>query len=134
MAMVTSSDSEKQGYSDNASGRPHSKFRTQHRQWKTAAEVPADSSTGQQLSLMRRLSLEQIQPEKFAKLWLDARRKSLNENERIGEHLSRCLNQVFYALDSYPMDPELREEGDVTDTELIEIVNQMLDRIDQGAE
>lgn len=66
---------------------------------------------------------------RFAKQWLDARRLALNENERLAEHLYRALNQVFYALDEYPIDPAFREDGDTTDAELLDIVNQTLERI-----
>ncbi|MER6199656.1 colicin immunity domain-containing protein [Streptomyces sp. NPDC001586] len=100
------------------------------RQWRIAREVPEESGTGRQLDLMRRLSRDEIQPERFAKQWLDARRKALNEDERVGEHLCRALNQVFYALDEYPIDPALREDGDTTDAELREIVNQTLARVE----
>ncbi|WP_314250501.1 colicin immunity domain-containing protein [Streptomyces kutzneri] len=79
---------------------------------------------------MRRLSRAEIQPERFAKQWLDARRKALNEDERTAEHLYRALNQVFYALDEYPIDPAFREDGDTTDAELLGIVDRTLERID----
>ncbi|MGY4391368.1 colicin immunity domain-containing protein [Streptomyces sp. TE12347] len=99
------------------------------REWETAGEVPEDSGTGRQLDLMRRLSRAEIEPARFAKQWLDARRLALNENERLAEHLYRALNQVFYALDEYPIDPAFREDGDTTDAELLDIVNQTLERI-----
>ncbi|WP_443065824.1 colicin immunity domain-containing protein [Streptomyces sp. NBC_00503] len=60
-----------------------------------------------------------------------SRRRALKEKERIGEQLSRCLDQAFYVLDEYPIDPTLREDGDIADAELLETVNEMLDRIDQ---
>ncbi|WP_404959574.1 colicin immunity domain-containing protein [Streptomyces sp. 147326] len=100
------------------------------RQWRTAGEVPAGTGTGRRLDLMRRLLRAEIQPGRFAKQWLDARRKALGEGERVGDHLCRALNQVFYALDDYPIDPAFREDGDTTDAELLEIVNQALARID----
>ncbi|MEU7727837.1 colicin immunity domain-containing protein [Streptomyces sp. NPDC040724] len=100
------------------------------RQWKTAGEVPEGSGTGMQLDLMRRLSRAEIRPGRFAKQWLDARRKALNEGERIGDHLYRALNEVFYALDEYAFDPAFREDGDTTDAELLDIVNGTLVQID----
>ncbi|MFG2485810.1 colicin immunity domain-containing protein [Streptomyces virginiae] len=78
---------------------------------------------------MRRLSRAEIEPARFAKQWLDARRLALNENERLAEHLYRALNQVFYALDEYPIDPAFREDGDTTDAELLDIANRTLERI-----
>ncbi|WP_030717344.1 hypothetical protein [Streptomyces sp. NRRL S-237] len=79
---------------------------------------------------MRRLSRAEIEPARFAKQWLDARRLALNENERLAEHLYRALNQVFYALDEYPIDPALREHGDTTDAELLGIVDRTPEWID----
>ncbi|MDX3534656.1 colicin immunity domain-containing protein [Streptomyces sp. MB09-01] len=100
------------------------------RQWRTAREVPEGSGTGRRLDLMRRLSRAEIRPERFAEQWLDARRDALDGGERIGDRLCRALNEVFYALDAYPIDPDLRETGDTTDAELLDIVNQALEQID----
>ncbi|WP_327735906.1 hypothetical protein OG749_21020 [Streptomyces nojiriensis] len=83
---------------------------------------------------MRRLSRAEIAPERFAVQWLDARRKALNEGERVGEHLDRALHQVFYALDAYPIDPALREDGDTTDAELLGIVDRTLEWIDAAGD
>ncbi|MFE6836856.1 colicin immunity domain-containing protein [Streptomyces sp. NPDC057705] len=83
---------------------------------------------------MRRLSRAEIRPERFAKRWLDARRKALNEDEHVAEHLCRALDQVFYALDAYPIDPALREDGDTTDAELLGIVGQTLEWIAAAGE
>ncbi|MEU8462772.1 colicin immunity domain-containing protein [Streptomyces sp. NPDC029003] len=100
--------------------------RTRLRMWKTVGEIPPDSAIGHQLTAMRELSRGDIQPQEFATSWLASRRRSLREGERIGEQLSRRLDQIFYALDDYPIDPSLREPGDVTDAELIEKVNAVL--------
>jgi hypothetical protein len=99
--------------------------------WKTASEVPCDSATGHQLSLMRDLSSGAILPQDFAKSWLNSRRRALKEGERIGERLSQHLDEVFYTLDDYPIDPKLREIGDVTDSELLAKVNQALDQVER---
>ncbi|MER7513474.1 colicin immunity domain-containing protein [Streptomyces lavendulae] len=68
------------------------------------------------------LSRGAISPSAFAKAWLDCRRRALNDGERVAEALSRRLDQVFYALDDYPIDPAFREAGDVTDAELLSVV------------
>ncbi|MFG2233762.1 hypothetical protein ACGFNX_27880 [Streptomyces sp. NPDC048723] len=107
---------------------------SRRRQWRTAGEVPEGSGTGRQLDLMRRLSRAEIEPARFAQQWLDARRKALNEDERIEEHLERALNQVFYALDEYPIDPASREDGDTTDAELLGIVDRTLAWIDAAGD
>ncbi|WP_330332024.1 colicin immunity domain-containing protein [Streptomyces sp. NBC_00536] len=91
-----------------------------------AGKSPAGSATGRQMDLMRQLSDGAIRPEVFAKEWLGARRKALADGERMGEGLEHHLNQVFYALDGYPIDPALREEGDTTEAELLAAVEQAL--------
>ncbi|MET8754394.1 colicin immunity domain-containing protein [Streptomyces sp. NPDC004667] len=75
------------------------------------------------------LSRGEISPGHFAESWLNCRRKSLADGERIGESLSRRLDQVFYALDDYPIDPAFREAGDVTDAELLSVVVNALDQL-----
>ncbi|MFJ4775355.1 GNAT family N-acetyltransferase [Streptomyces sp. NPDC088762] len=103
---------------------------TAHRYWRTAQAVPADSATGRQLALMRDLSSGRVPPEGFATLWLGARREALRVGERISPALSHELDQVFYALDDYPIDPDLRESDDVTDAELRAVVRQALAALD----
>ncbi|MDH6545182.1 colicin immunity domain-containing protein [Streptomyces sp. SPB4] len=97
--------------------------------WKKVGEIPPDSAIGRQLSLMGDLSRGKISPGYFAESWLNFRRKSLADGERIGESLSRRLDQVFYALDDYPIDPAFREAGDVTDAELLAVVVNALDQL-----
>ncbi|MGW1642674.1 hypothetical protein [Streptomyces lavendulae] len=99
------------------------------RTWKSAGEVPPGSATGRQLSLMGDLSRGAVSPPEFAKAWLDCRRRALNEGDRVAEALSRRLDQVFYALDDYPIDPAFREAGDVTDAELLSVVVNALDQL-----
>ncbi|URM90809.1 colicin immunity domain-containing protein [Streptomyces sp. MRC013] len=65
-------------------------------------------------------------PESFARGWLAARRRALGRRERLKEPLGRLLDRVFYALEDYSIDPALREEGDVSDDELIAIVRDTL--------
>ncbi|MFF2195754.1 colicin immunity domain-containing protein [Streptomyces sp. NPDC058157] len=106
--------------------------RARQRMWKTASSVPPDSATGRQLALMKDLSRAAISPQDFAKAWLDSRRAALRSEERLGESLSRQLDQVFYALDDYPIDPALREPGDVTEGELLAAVNDAIEKIEHA--
>ncbi|MFE1787576.1 colicin immunity domain-containing protein [Streptomyces sp. NPDC059525] len=112
--------------------RSHEADRARQRMWKTAGAVPPDSATGRQLALMSDLSHATISPQDFAKAWLDSRRAALRNGERIGEHLSRHLDEVFYTLDDYPIDPTLREPGDATDDELLAAVNDALEKIEHA--
>ncbi|MER5731428.1 hypothetical protein ABT084_24365 [Streptomyces sp. NPDC002138] len=75
---------------------------------------------------MRLLVGGDLQPAEFAMGWLTARRRALTDGERLGAELDRHLNQVFYALDEYPIDPALREDGDTTDAELLVVVERVL--------
>lgn len=65
----------------------------------------------------------------FARSWLTARRHSLDEGERTGERFGRILTDVFYLLDDYVIDPELRDPDDMTDDELAAKVCEALGKL-----
>lgn len=67
-----------------------------------------------------------ISTEDFARSWLAARRQALELRERLREPFSRLLDQVFYALDDYVIDPELRDADDMTNEQLQAIVQDQL--------
>jgi len=71
---------------------------------------------------MESLAAGRISAEEFAQSWLAARRRSLHLRERLREPFSRVLDQVFYALYDYVIDPGLRDADDMTDEELQAIV------------
>ncbi|SRR6266496_1325894 len=67
-----------------------------------------------------------LAPGAFAKDWLAARRRALGASERVRGELERALDQVFYALDDYVIDPGLRDSGDMSDEELTSRVRAAL--------
>ncbi|MET8410507.1 colicin immunity domain-containing protein [Streptomyces sp. NPDC005195] len=106
------------------------KFPPLTRTWKTAREVPATSQYGHQLSLMRQFVTGAIDGSLFARQWLEARRRSMDTGERVENALTTALDEVFYALEDYSIDPSLRDEDDLTDEELRERVADALARLE----
>ncbi|MFG2293307.1 colicin immunity domain-containing protein [Streptomyces sp. NPDC048603] len=78
---------------------------------------------------MRQFAEGRIPPDVFAVGWLGARRAAMESGERVAERIGRPLDQVFYALDDYPIDPRFREEGDTTDEQLMACVQEQVGRI-----
>jgi hypothetical protein len=79
-----------------------------------------------QLGLMRDLVGGKITGPEFARAWLTARRRALDEGERVGEKFDRALTDVFYMLDDYVIDPSLRGPSDMADEELVGKVRDAL--------
>ncbi|MEV6069441.1 hypothetical protein AB0L82_23090 [Nocardia sp. NPDC052001] len=96
------------------------------RTWAKPADVPPGSGVAEQLSLMKSLACRQITCPTFARSWYDARRRSLDNGERVREPFERLLTRVFYDLADYPIDHSLRESGDITDEGLIDNVRDVL--------
>lgn len=96
------------------------------RTWKTPESVPTTSHTGRQLELMRQLAADAVDGPAFARQWLEERRRSMDAGERLGDGLTAALDEVFYALEDYSIDPALRDEDDLTDEELRERVGDAL--------
>ncbi|MFF2364401.1 colicin immunity domain-containing protein [Streptomyces sp. NPDC058122] len=97
-------------------------FQPREAAWASKRDVAAGSATAEQVSLMESLGAGRISAEEFARSWLAARRRALDLRERLREPFSRILDQVFYALDDYVIDPGLRDADDMTDEELQTIV------------
>jgi hypothetical protein len=79
---------------------------------------------------MRQLAGTRIPAPEFAKAWLAARRRALDEGDRLRDEFDRILTEVFYQLDDYVIDPRLREAGDLTDDELARRVRDALNELD----
>ncbi|QSY51423.1 colicin immunity domain-containing protein [Streptomyces griseocarneus] len=106
------------------------KFQPRQTAWARRSETPEGSATSDQLSLMADFTEDEISAPHFAKFWLAARRRSLQGHERLREQFSRILDEVFYALDNYSIDPRFHEEGDLTDGQLKEVVRHALAELD----
>src|SRR4051812_45877777 len=97
---------------------PHEQGRRRSRAWSRPSDVESGTGVAEQLNLMRQLVTGQIVAPDFATAWLSARRRELNEGERVRERFDRILTDVFYLLDDYVMDPQLRGPDDMTDEQL----------------
>jgi hypothetical protein len=100
------------------------------RSWRRPSEVDANAATAEQVDLMRQLVDARIPAPEFAKAWLAARRRALDEGDRLRDEFDRILTEVFYQLDDYVIDPTLRAEGDLIDEELARRVRKALNGLD----
>ncbi|MFB6436911.1 hypothetical protein ACFCVY_09015 [Streptomyces sp. NPDC056411] len=98
--------------------------------WPKPEDVAYDSGTAEQLKLMRSLVNGGMPAPDFATAWLAARRRAMEEGDRVRSPLDAALNEVFSSLEDYSIDPEFKEPEDLTDAELVEQVRGVLDRID----
>lgn len=86
--------------------------------WSYADEIPEASHTGRLFSLMREFSSGALDGPVFARRWLAERRGAMDMGERVTDGIGCALDIVFYALEDYAIDPELRDPGDMSDDEL----------------
>ena len=93
------------------------------RVWARPDEVDPASHVAQQLALIDALIDGSLSGPDFARAWLTARRESLNAGERLREPFDRALNEAFYTIEDYVIDPELREPDDMTDDDLVERIS-----------
>ena len=100
------------------------------RAWANPDEVNPSSHVAQQLKLVDALLSGSLSGPDFARAWLAERRESLNMGERLREPFDRALNQAFYAIEDYVIDPELREPGDMTDDDLVNCVAAARELVD----
>lgn len=99
------------------------------RAWAWPSEVPAGTGVADQVVLMQRLVEGEIAAPDFATSWLGARRRILADGERVREAFERVLTDVFYLLDDYVIDPELRDSDDMSDAQLVRQVQEALRRL-----
>lgn len=99
--------------------RPDPADEPRPRAWARPAAVDPESHIARQLELINTLIARSITGPDFARAYLAERRESLNAGERLREAFDRALNEVFYAIEDYVIDPEMRDAGDMTDDDLI---------------
>lgn len=75
-----------------------------------------------QLGLLEAFVSGRCEAPEFAAGWWAERRAAQTAGERVGRELAALLDRVFMILEDYTPDPDLREQGDLTDAELREIV------------
>lgn len=101
------------------------------RAWATPREVPDGSGVGTQVRHMRLFADGAESGPVFAKGWLSGRRSALDAGERTRASFERILDDVFYILEEYVIDPELRDAGDMTDEALRERVRAAVLRLEE---
>jgi Bacterial self-protective colicin-like immunity len=101
-------------------------FDHQMRSWAKPADVEPGTGVAEQLSLMGSVARGEIAGPDFARAWLAARRRALAGGERVREKFDHVLNQVFYMIEDYTIDPDLRDESDMSDGELVDRVRAAL--------
>lgn len=94
--------------------------------WKYPSDVPEATATGQQLALMRDVAAGRCTGAEFAVGWLNARRRSQQQGERVRDPLETLLDRVFSLLEDYSIDPRFKEPGDLSDDELQNAVTELL--------
>jgi hypothetical protein len=110
-------------------GEPSESGDPKRRSWAKPSEAPSGSGVCEQVALIRDLADGNISAPDFARSWLSARRRSLNDGERVREQFDRILTDVFYLLDDYVIDPDLRGREDMTDEELSVKIRELLEEL-----
>ncbi|GAB3435283.1 hypothetical protein [Flindersiella endophytica] len=90
---------------------------------------PAGSAASEQLALMHALDRGEMTAPEFSRRWQAARDRSLDAGERTRDPLYRALVEVFYALEAYVDQPELRDAGDLDDAGLADAVRRALSHL-----
>jgi hypothetical protein len=78
---------------------------------------------------MRALVQRQISAPQFARQWAAANARSSEAGERVRGPLYDALTRVFYGLEDYAEDPDLRDPEELDDEGLIEAVRLALSRL-----
>ncbi|MFJ8195413.1 colicin immunity domain-containing protein [Streptomyces sp. NPDC096152] len=78
---------------------------------------------------MRELSDGAVGGATFARRWLAGRRHAMGAGERPSDAITAALDEVFYGLEDYALDPTLQDEEDLTDEELRRHVTDAVQRI-----
>lgn len=105
-------------------------FPPRHISWARAREIPAGTDAAQQVNLMRSFTAGSIGGADFARGWLDARRASQNNGERLRDPLLTAFDQIFSLLEDYSIDPALKDPDDLSDQELVDAVRETMVRSD----
>ncbi|MER7620536.1 colicin immunity domain-containing protein [Streptomyces sp. NPDC126503] len=89
-----------------------------HRAWTHPDEVTPGTATARLMTLLSDFTQGSCAATEFATGWWEARRAAQTEGERASGDLAKLLDGVFMALEDYTPDPDLREPGDLTDSDL----------------
>lgn len=99
--------------------------------WGSLRDIPANSGIGLQIQHMRDVVSGTENGAEFARGWLAGRRLALSSDERVRPPFERILDDLFFILeDSYSIDPEFRDDSDLTESELVAHVAECLNRLE----
>ncbi|MFF5635436.1 colicin immunity domain-containing protein [Streptomyces sp. NPDC012825] len=93
-----------------------------HRAWSNPADVTPGTATSRLVALFDAFVRGTCTAAEFADGWWETQRNAQSQGERATGGLADLLGEVFMLLEDYTPDPELRETGDLTDSELRERV------------
>ncbi|MFI6419407.1 colicin immunity domain-containing protein [Streptomyces sp. NPDC050842] len=105
-----------------------------HRAWSHPSDVTPGTASARLVSLLGAFTQGTCTAPEFADGWWEARRTTHSQGERASGDLADLLDGVFMLLEEYTPDPELRESGDLTDSELREGVQSLVRNTERGAE
>ncbi|WNI30787.1 colicin immunity domain-containing protein [Streptomyces sp. ITFR-6] len=105
-------------------------FSPRHIAWARAREIPAGTGAARQVNLMQAFTAGSISGADFARGWLDARRTSQDNGERLRDPLLTAFDQIFSLLEDYSIDPALKDPDDLSDEELMDAVRKTMERTD----
>jgi hypothetical protein len=101
-------------------------YPSRYRAWSLRTEVEHGSTTERQLELLAGFTNGELTAPEFAQEWWKAQRESKAHGERIRGKLKELFDETFMILEDYSIDPEFREPGDLSDTELQVAVRTLL--------
>lgn len=103
-----------------------------HRAWSRPGDVTPGTASARLMSLLTSFTQGTCTAAEFADGWWEARRSAHSQGERASGHLTDLLDRVFMVLEDYTPDPELREPGDLTDSELREKIRSLVRETKRG--
>ena len=86
---------------------------------------PPPPGVAEQLRLMGELDAGRLTVSEFGRAWFHAR----NAGERVRAPLQTVLDEVFWVLEDYPLDPTGREPGNPTDEDVVATVRAALRKV-----
>ncbi|BDT84939.1 hypothetical protein IU485_20645 [Nocardia cyriacigeorgica] len=92
--------------------------------WQKPSEVPDDSATAHQLTLMETFADGEMTRADFVQEWLVARRLSADNGEQVTGRLEEVLDSVTSEVENYAQDPQPEAE-DPSEDPLVDEVNQL---------
>ncbi|MGW5573388.1 hypothetical protein ACWEVD_19525 [Nocardia thailandica] len=92
--------------------------------WNTPADVPDDSATSHQLTLMETFADGEMTRAEFVREWLAARRLAADTGEPVQGRLAALLDGVTSDVEDYAVEPAPAEAADPSDDPLRAEVDQ----------